>query len=230
MKGLAAIHLRSSESFRIIEGIVQRLSPYCSLHFPIDWQNYQILSERISSHFTVPSTSCSALMRQLFFALGYSYNPNRVVAVGTFVGFCISWLLGIQENSRRLEQADLIDIDLQANIIARENCSILGFGERIKVLDGSGEDITQTWREAVQLLYLDLDDPNMGKIGYRTVLNNVFAMLSPEALIVAHDPCVARFRDDFRKYHDYIVQTEAFHGPWVFPIDACGVSIAVRRS
>jgi predicted O-methyltransferase YrrM len=51
--------------------------------------------------------------------------------------------------------------------------------------------------------------------------------LAPGALVVAHDPCVCRFAADFAAYDRAIRASGRLRGPWVIPVDPCGLSIAV---
>jgi predicted O-methyltransferase YrrM len=81
--------------------------------------------------------------------------------------------------------------------------------------------------QPIDLLYLDLDDPLTGKADYRRVLAAASPRLRPGSLILAHDPCVATFERDFEAYHELVHESGLFSDCWVFPVDDCGLSVAV---
>jgi predicted O-methyltransferase YrrM len=214
----------------LIETLLSQLHPsLCSAVKP-RWEEYEELRGVINKHFQVPSTTCTAIMSRLLFALGSCSNPRSVVGAGTYVGYCVAWILGLAGPHRALVRADLLDVDAHANVIARANCQLLGFGEKMKIHDCSAHDFIKESRDPVDLLFIDIDCPVTAKLGYASILARFLPWLAPGALVVAHDPCVPRFRADFETFHAFARSTNKFHGPWVLPLDSCGISVLIKSS
>ena len=200
----------------------------------IPWDAFIRLSDLIHDHYVVPSTTFTPMMRRLLFGLGYAARPEHIVGVGTHVGYTFSWLLRnrIDEDGAAAgewQTATGIDVNAGANTTARSNCSILGHGGRLTFLDADGVEGISRSREAIDLLYLDLDDPARRKAVYRDVLEAALPRLRPGALILAHDPCVPIFQEDFAGYDRFVTGSGRFAGPWVLRVDACGLSVAMVR-
>lgn len=199
---------------------------------PTPWDAFLRLSDLIHETYEIPSTTFTPIMRRLLFALGFAARPSNIVGVGTYVGYTFSWLLRCRSDPEAapfFETAMGIDVDAQANALARRNCAILGHGERLTMVDADGVVAVTGSRQPIDLLYLDIDDPLTGKSAYWRVLDAALPHLPWGALVLAHDPCVPNFAQDFAIYHRYIQESGLFFGPWVFPVDACGLSIAVVR-
>jgi len=171
-------------------------------------------------------------MRRLLFALGLAARPHNVVGVGTYVGYTFSWLLRDRSDTEAAPFFDAavgIDVDSQANILARRNCAVLDHGVRLGFMDADGVVAVASLEKPIDLLYLDLDDPPRGKAAYQRVLQAAYPRLQPGALVLAHDPCVKAFEQDFAAYHYYVRESGLFSGPWILPVDVCGLSVAVAR-
>jgi len=61
------------------------------------------------------------------------------------------------------------------------------------------------------------------------VLESAVPRLRTGALILAHDACVPKFAEQFAAYHNYVRESGFFLGPWVLPVDDCGLSVAAMR-
>lgn len=197
---------------------------------PVDWDVFLRLSELVHRTYEVPSTTFTPLMRRLLFALGAVTTPDYVVGVGTYVGYTFSWLLrdrSDREGGPFVKRAVGIDINKEANAVARQNCSALGHRDRLSFVGSDGASALNRFNGSVDLLYIDLDNEIKGKSEYRNVLEAAMPHLRPHAMILAHDPCVEAFSEDFERYHNFIRESGKFHGAWVFPVDACGLSVAV---
>ena len=198
----------------------------------ISWEAFLRLSTLVHEHFEIPSTTITPMMRRLLFALGCAARPGRLVGVGTYVGYSICWLLRDRtdpETGPFCYTALGVDVSASANDIARRNCARLGHGDRLSFVTGDGEAVVAGLESPIDLLYLDLDDPRSGKAAYSRVLASAIAHMRPGALVLAHDPCIARFAPDFKVYHDTVRRSGHFSGYWVLPVDACGLSVAVAR-
>lgn len=198
----------------------------------VPWSAFLRLSDLIHETYEVPSTTCTPMMRRLLFALGYAAHPTNLVGVGTYVGYTFSWLLRNRsdpEAAPYFEMAVGIDPDAEANALARRNCAILGHGVRLAFTDAEGVAAVTDFKQGIDLLYIDLDDSLTGKADYWRVLDAASPHLRSGALILAHDACVEKFASDFVLYHQFVQTSGLFYGPWVFPVDTCGLSVAVAR-
>ena len=199
---------------------------------PTPWDSFLRLSELIHNTYEVPSTTFTPVMRRLLFALGYASRARNIVGVGTYVGYTFSWLLRDRtdpETAPYCEMAVGIDIDSSANALARRNCDRLGHGQRLTFIDSDGEVAIANSDWTIDLLYLDIDDAVTGKSGYKRILEVALDHLLPGAIVLAHDPCVPAFREDFDSYNAFVNACEMFSHSWILPVDACGLAVAVVR-
>jgi predicted O-methyltransferase YrrM len=197
---------------------------------PAPWDSFEALSARVHERFEIPSTTVTPVMRRLLFALGVAARPRHVVGAGTYVGYAFAWLLGARtgDDARLSPESALgIDIDARANRIARRNGAHLGHGDRLWFATKDATVAASYPHTPIDLLYLDIDDAHEGKRGYARALEAAADRLAPGALVVAHDPCVPRFAEDFAVYDCAIRASRRLRGPWVLPVDRCGLSIAV---
>jgi predicted O-methyltransferase YrrM len=171
-------------------------------------------------------------MRRLLFALSFAARPSFVVGVGTYVGYTFSWIVRNRSDSKAgpfCDKAIGIDIDTKANKLARRNSASLGHGERLEFLDGDAVSILSELNLPIDLLYIDLDHPATGKRAYPEVLEVAVSKLRSGALVLAHDACVRKFRQDFDRYHNYVRASGLFPVSCVLPVDNCGLSVAAMR-
>lgn len=189
----------------------------------IDWPAYESATEVISC-FEVPQSTISPAMRRLLFSLAYVTRPTVVVGAGTYVGFAFSWLLAGAAPHRSLLAAHALDIDPEASSIARRNLARLAIDfVSVEVADAVAWLTANT--APISLLFIDIDSPDRRKAGYLDVLRAAQSSLASGAIVLAHDPCVARFAADFHTYHEYIRASELFRDPVILPIDECGLSV-----
>lgn len=220
----------------IIDSIVAMLQGSAALpprRGPTPWDSFIRLSDLVHANYHVPSTTVTPVMRRLLFALGFAARPATIVGVGTFVGYAFTWLLRDRAEAASGPQFDFglgLDVQNDATALAISNCANLGHEERLQFRTEDGAAAVSAFRRPIDLLFLDLDDPVSGKAGYVEVLRAALPRLSPAATVLAHDPCVARFHEDFSHYHKFIESTDAFSAGCVIPIDACGLALARVRS
>jgi hypothetical protein len=219
----------------IVDQVVRRLHAGGALRSGADtpWDGFLRLSDRVHASFRVPGTTITPIMRRLLFGVGLAARPRCLVVAGSYVGYAMAWLLRDRADPRCapfVERAYAIDVDPAANRLAQGNLASLGHGGRVRFLDTDAAGALATIEEPIDLLFLDLDDPDTGKAGYVDVLLAARRRLAAGALVIGHDPCVERFASDFASYHR-LVETEPWvHGPWVLPVDECGLSVAVTAA
>jgi predicted O-methyltransferase YrrM len=233
MTGVAA-EARASTYEELVEGVVAMLHRRGAVRSgaPTPWDSFLDLSCVVHETFEIPATTITPIMRRLLFALGFAARAEHLVGVGTYVGYAFSWLLRDRSDGRSAPfcaSALGIDVDRDANELARRNCARLGHGARVCIADADGTLRRSYPTRPIDLLYLDLDEEERGKAGYVPALRAAMPRLRPGGLILAHDPCVPKFRADFAAYDDFVLGSPRLDGPWTLPVDECGVSVSVAR-
>lgn len=197
----------------------------------IDWDEFYRLSEIIHAHFEIPSTTISPFMTRFLFAISHSLCPNKIIGAGTYVGYAFSWLVGRKQEffANPINHAVAFDTDKDACEIAIRNLSILGHREKLEIIPQDAVDGIVDNPGIIDLLYIDIDDPFIRKRGYVNVLSAALGKISSGGLVLAHDPCIEVFKEDFDLYHEFINKSNDFVACWVFPVDNCGISIAIKK-
>ncbi|CAN0525286.1 unnamed protein product, partial [Scytosiphon promiscuus] len=95
----------------------------------------------------------------------------------------------------------------------------------IKLVNEDALKYLKNRNERIDFLYLDVDSPSSRKAIYKKLLEIALPNMNSGGLIVAHDPCVELFVDDFKSYHTYIEKSPQLTNPVILPIDSCGLSI-----
>jgi predicted O-methyltransferase YrrM len=210
-------------------GVLQQEGALPTGRGEVPWEAFGRLSSRVHAEFHVPGTTVTAVMTRLLFALGFLARPRAVLGAGTYVGYAFAWLVRDRDDPAAAPyctSAVAVDTDATATDLARGNLGKLGHGAALRVVTADAHEVLRNRREPLDLLYLDVDDPTSGKAAYASLLRAAEPALAPGALVLAHDPCVPKFTDDFQAYHDAVVESPRLSGPWVVPVDFCGLSVA----
>jgi predicted O-methyltransferase YrrM len=192
-----------------------------------DWAAFAEAQHRIEG-FDVPWTTVSSLMRRFFYALSAAVQPKCIVGAGTYAGFALAWFVmgkAQGQGSLPLVEAVGLDIDAEATALARHNAKALGLGARVRFEQAEAATWLRGFSSPISLLYIDIDAPGSRKGGYVQVLEAARSKLIPGALVVAHDPCVPLFAEDFEHFHDVIKRDSGLRGPQILPLDECGVTV-----
>ncbi|MDA0167663.1 class I SAM-dependent methyltransferase [Solirubrobacter taibaiensis] len=215
----------------IVDGVVATLHQKGALATaaPAPWGAFLRMSNLVHEQFEIPSTTITPIMRRVLFGLGCAARAANVVGVGTFVGYALAWLVRDRDDPSSApfaETAYAIEIDAEANRVARRNCALLNHGPRLSFADADGTVPASYPVWPIDLLYLDLDDAHERKAGYVHALEAAGDRLRSGALVLAHDPCVPQFAESFAAYHEYVRTSDRLCGPWILPVDECGLSVA----
>lgn len=194
--------------------------------FQPDWTGFEGVHTAIADGFDVPSTTCTDLMNRFLFGLARASGCRRLVGAGTFVGYAFAYLVEGAHSHEEHVDAVGIDVDVPATYRARQNFARLPHLGVSLVCDDARNHIAKS-EAVIDLLFIDIDEPGTRKRGYVDVLQVARPRLRTGSLIVAHDPCVELFADDFARYDAMIRQDVAMRGPFVLPLDECGVSVAM---
>ncbi len=219
---------------RVAEYCLQLLLRQGILNKPlkaVPWDVYRRLEAKVHAHFVVPGTTLTRQAAHLLFAIAYQLQAGVIVGAGTYVGYCFSWLLrdALDADAGRPPCFAIgFDVDKAANRQARSNCQVLGHEHKLIFKTCDAFVGIQSLKRKIQLLYIDVDSPEDGKRKYRTILEAALPHLAPGAVIIAHDPCVALFKDDFEAFHSFIRSQPSLTAPLILPVDECGMTITAQ--
>jgi len=200
--------------------------------FTPDWNAFSRLSRKVHERFHIPSTTFTPIMRHLLFLLASYKAPRAIVGAGIYVGYTFAWLIRDAEDCPRTDAPQSIiglDVDEDAIAIARQNCALLNHGKGLSLLKQDALEYLHGRVEPIDCLYVDIDAPNGRKDAYVDVLAAAAPRLTSGALVLAHDPCIAAFAQAFKSYHGLVERDRRLRGPWILPVDACGLSIVTVR-
>ncbi len=192
----------------------------------ISWAMFGELSRTIHGAFTVPTTTLTPIMRRLLFGVGFVSGARHILAVGSYVGYASAFLAAGAAARGRLESVTALDPDTIANELARKNFSSLPQLAEVTIIDGNAPDDLDQVIKVPDLVFLDLDHPDSGKRLYVESLARLLATSSSDTVVAAHDPCVPRFAVDFDEFHSFIAEDHRLAGPWILPVDECGLTLA----
>jgi len=190
---------------------------------------FRVAQQRIEPNFTVPQTTISPVMRRFLFQIGYAAGPGHIYAAGSYVGFAFAWLVAGRAAVDAAFTARGVDIDQEATAIAARNLQHLDGSANIGVSVADALQDLQAPGPAIDLLFIDVDCPDRRKAAYAELAAIAAPRLSAGALVLAHDPLVPAFAEDFRRYFDWLDQSPAFGPTCTLPLDTCGISVTVTR-
>jgi predicted O-methyltransferase YrrM len=229
---MATIEVTAEAQERLIERLLARLPLFDEAPTGrISWPAFRDLSDKVFAGFAVEWTSLSLTMCRTLFALACCGRPRAVLVLGSHVGLAGAFLLRDRTDARCNPPVECfvgIDPDEAATAVARRNCALLGHGARASILATTGQQYLAAPERRFDLLLIDIDDPATGKADYAELLQLALPHLEPGALVLAHDPLVARFGPDMDIFHDWIAADPRLTGPWILPVDDCGLTVAAR--
>lgn len=224
----------ASRQEALVEALLSRLGLIRPEHHEgLPWEAFRKLHKKISLSFDVDWTTLSLPMCRLLFGLALFQQPRNLLVLGNHVGFASAWLLRDPDDpacGAPVERFDGVDPDLAANRRARGNCERLGFGSAATIWDETGQRHLARRRDPIDMVLIDIDDPETGKQDYAELLTCSLPMLRTGALILGHDSMVPRFEAAMDRFHILIDQSADLDGPWVLPVDDCGLTVARRRA
>ncbi|QND45960.1 hypothetical protein HB780_09615 (plasmid) [Rhizobium lusitanum] len=190
---------------------------------------YERAQGRIEPHFEVPQTTISPLMRRFLFHFAHVTRPQFIYGAGTYVGFAFAWLISGRQARDGDFNARGVDCDEAATIIARRNMLRLEATGALDIRIADALIDLKARRDPIDLLFIDVDAADTRKSLYTDILECAKPLLKSGALILAHDPLVPAFRNDFERFFAYIEEQDCFGPNCVLPLDDCGISATVVR-
>lgn len=215
-------------ALRVLKNLInQNLLPDNSKDF--NWKQFHILRSKARKNFVVPETSITPLMARVLFGITAYYCPMRILAIGTYVGNSFLFLLGpyLLSNRSKLKYAYGIDINQEATRIAKSNFKAIGesFG-KIKILTENGLTFPKKLHKKFDLVYIDVDDQILRKKIYIQILKNLYPFIKTGGIVLAHDICVPKFKEDLSSYLSYVKNKRLFKDTQSLEIDYCGLEVS----
>lgn len=192
----------------------------------LDTARYAAARTAIEGGFEVPSTTISGLMRRFLFLAAATLAPARLYGAGTYVGFAFAWLCAGRACRPGGFEATAVDVDPAATAVAARNVAGLPPAMRPTVRTADALADLEAGDAPIDLLFIDVDSPDGRKALYVDILAAARPRLRPGALVLAHDPLVTLFAEDFARFHAAVEAAPELRGPLVLPLDDCGISLA----
>ncbi len=190
---------------------------------PVQFHHFK---QSIAGKMDVPSTTISKVMERLLFSIGSSTNMNSAVVLGSYCGYAMLWLAVGRENNPS-SYIHGYDIDVQACQRAETNMAAAGL-YHAKIFNRDAYEAAEMYEDgSVDLLFLDVE--NNGKSDYAPLLQKWLPKLASGAMVLAHDPLVPKFKDDFKAYYLLVQKKDLFTTTLTLPIDECGIEISIYK-
>lgn len=209
-------------------GVVRAARPDCAP----DWGRFAAFRQRVEDAFHVPETTITPLLARVLYGIADVARPRRVLGIGTFAGNGVVWLLGpgfSDTGAYQAEEAAALDIDVEATELARANFERLRTLAPVRCLALDGHRAAERLASGWDAVWLDAEDPAAGKAVYRPILEALLPILAPGCLVLAHDICVPKFRDQLALYQEAVRDPARFAGSVSLELDDCGLEVSRLR-
>jgi predicted O-methyltransferase YrrM len=189
-----------------------------------DAEAYRSAQRRIEPTFEIPQTTISPVMRRFLFHIGFGARPNHIYAAGSYVGFAFAWLIAGRAARSGAFTARGADIDPNATRTAVRNLAHLET-DGVALVSRDARDDLREQGAPIDLLFIDVDDPDERKAAYTEIVRIARPRLAPGALVLAHDPLVPLFAEDFSRYRGFLSADPGFGPTLTLPLDECGLDV-----
>jgi predicted O-methyltransferase YrrM len=184
--------------------------------------------EAVREAFYIPQSSITKAMAQLLFIISCIKRPRRVLVLGSFAGNAMVWIAG--PVCQKLYYPDFVlgvDIDPEAIRISKTNFMALKAPDYIKSIHEDGHKVIDVLDTSYDLVYIDVEYRDRKDI-YLSLLEKLQPKLEKDALVLAHDIDVPKFKDDLVPYFNYVKNTNHFENTISLHIDYCGLEVTRR--
>ncbi|HWO75952.1 MAG TPA: class I SAM-dependent methyltransferase [Bacillus sp. (in: firmicutes)] len=207
---------------QIVDKLVQHNVLYSDTHFQSE--KFHHFKKGLVGNIQVPSTTISPIMERMLFAIPSSSNVQNIVILGSYFGYAVFWLAGGMNHFNKGKVVGF-DINKEACEGARNNLKNIDLDwVEIKSADAF-TGIKEFEDSSIDLIFIDVEK-NGSKSDYALLLDTWYSKLKPGALVLAHDPVIEKFSEDFKKYYERIEDKQRFSVSVTLPIDQCGLCIS----
>ncbi|MEW4370223.1 O-methyltransferase [Paenibacillus kandeliae] len=211
-----------------MQQLIERLKKFQILRQDVRFDPilFHSFKQRIAGKMDVPSTTISKVMERLLFSISSSESVGNSIVLGSYCGYAMLWLAAGKYNSPS-SFIHGFDINADACQQAEHNMRVAGLQHATIINRNAYEAADLYENDSVDLLFLDVE--NNGKSDYAPLLQQWMPKLATGAIVLAHDPLVSKFKNDFEAYHELVQQKDLFLSTLTLPIDECGVEISICK-
>ncbi|WP_374721074.1 O-methyltransferase [Peribacillus tepidiphilus] len=218
---LQAIDIKMNQ---IINKLVQHNVLFVDTHF--DNERFGIFKKSLAGNINVPSTTISPIMERMLFATSSSRRIKNVVILGSYYGYALFWLAGGLNNPENKKVVGF-DINKDACQSAVQNLKNVGLDWAEIKTEDAFTGINHFNDSSIDLIFIDVEK-NGSKADYPPLLDAWYKKLAPGALVLAHDPVIEKFSEDFKHYFRRVQDENRFSISVTLPIDECGLCISKK--
>jgi hypothetical protein len=196
-------------------------------------EDYHYFRKNLLKKISIPDTTITPIMERFLYFIGSSKSIENIVVFGSYYGYALLWLLGggIHNNNRKVSG---IDIDFKACEGAKKNIEgindFFSVGNKCSIYNENALKSLESFQDhSIDLCLLDID-VNGSKKEYIELLNIWENKLKPNCIILAHDPMVEKFHNDFHLFHNFIKTNDLYSSYITLPLDFCGIDIFKKRT
>lgn len=195
-----------------------------------NWNTFHRLKQEAQKTFQIPETSITPIMARLLFSISAIQKPSSILVIGAYVGHSLLWLVGpyLKSNYKHFKYAYGVDINPDVIKLAVTNFSRLTSNSRVRLICGDGHIITEKLKKTFDLVFLDADDSLLRKRVYLSILKSIYPMIKNGGLVLAHDICIPRFKEDLRPFLKEVHNSKLFIKTRSLEIDYCGLEISKK--
>ncbi|MGD6879671.1 O-methyltransferase [Bacillus infantis] len=212
-----------------IESLIFKLNEshilYPDSHF--DKEKFINFKKEMPGNVTLPGTTITPIMERVLFSISSSENLKRIVVLGSYYGYALLWLAGGIKNKGD-SFAYGFDINKESCVQARINMKNLKL-HNVQIIQKDAFNAIDVFEdESIDLLFIDVEKDG-SKLDYSPLLEKWYGKLKRGALVLAHDPLVEKFAEDFKQYHKIVSDRSRFEISLTLPIDECGLEISIKK-
>lgn len=207
---------------QIIDKLVQHNILNSDTHF--NNEKFHMFKKSLIGNIFLPSTTITPIMERMLFAITSSNNTKNIVILGSYYGYAVFWLAKGLNQSVGTRVVGF-DINKEACEGAVNNLRNINLDWVEIIREDAFTGINHFSDSSIDLLLIDVEK-NGSKSDYSPLLENWYRKLKPNALVLAHDPVVNKFSEDFKSYYKLVEDKDRFTFSVTLPIDQCGLCIS----
>lgn len=194
------------------------------------WRGFHALRKKAHDSFTVSETSITPIMSRVLYGISACYKPRAILCVGSYLGNSLLWLIGpsfFDHKSKEIKGYG-IDINQHAIKIAQKNFHNISCDSNVSFIHADGHDVPKLIHQKFDLVFLDVEDKEKGKMMYASILKNIYPLIRSGGLVLAHDVSVPKFKKDLKAYLKTVHDKTLFKSSVYLGIDYCGLEVSKK--
>ncbi|MCM3239547.1 class I SAM-dependent methyltransferase [Heyndrickxia oleronia] len=213
----------------IVESLISKLSEngILSPDSCFDKTNFINFKKQMPGKVILPGTTITPIMERVLFSIASSSSIKKIVVLGSYYGYALLWLTG-GKNRKENSSVYGFDINKESCSQARINMDNLNLDNVQIIEEDAFNGINLFEDETIDLLFIDVEKDG-SKSNYSPLLEQWYGKLKKGALVLAHDPLVEKFTEDFKEYHKIVNDKSRFESSLTLPIDSCGLDISIKK-